>query len=58
MDKFIIHLFKTNKSNNQTNTIYHESNKPKYYGQINKKKQSNNQTNTEYCKYTMDKLIK
>ena len=36
MDKLIIQLLKTYKSNNQTNAKYHESNKPKYYGQINK----------------------
>ena len=36
MDKLIKQLLKTYKSNNHTNAKYHESNKPKYYGQINK----------------------
>ena len=48
MDKLITQLLKTNKSNNQTNTKYHEFSKPKYYGKIIKCKMLKIVENTKY----------
>ena len=58
MDKLIIQLLKTNKSNNQTNTKYHESNKPKYFKQIIKCKMLKIDENTKYCESKITKRKK